>query len=300
MGEPTDAVVGGDPGVRVSRVVVIIPALNAADSLPRQLRALDHQTDLDFAVLVSDNGSTDGTAAIVANWSPRFRSLDLVDSSHRQGAAHARNVAVAASDAQLLLFCDADDEVGPRWVESLRSALQSSSAATGPLRLRWPGDPHRSEAWNADQAPVSMNHLPYMPGCNMAVRRTLFDEVGGFDPSYAQAQEDVEFGWRLAAHGYDIAHVPTAWISYFQRAGLWAHLRQQWRNGTTHVALYARHRDIPVPTASWKASVRWFWEWGRQAPAALRRGETREMAGSLAFQIARCLQSLRLGIRTPL
>lgn len=282
--------------------VIIIPAYNVAAVLPRQLQALNDQTDLDFRVLVSDNRSTDDLRAVCAAWNPRFKRLDVVEAHGRQGVAHARNVAIRASDEELILICDGDDQVSPGWVAALKAALDTAEAATGPLRLVYPDAPDTTEVWNAAAAPVSMGFRPYMPGCNIAIRRRVLESVGLFDENLTLGQEDVDFGWRMTASGTVIAHAPEAVVDYFQRAGLSAYLRQQRRYGRALVHLYKKHCDdpaVPAPVRH-RTSLRWFIEWIKQLPAATRERRLRPALGSAVFQLARLTEAARLGVNTPL
>lgn len=285
----------------MSDIVVVIPCWNEEKNLPRQLSALDAQTDLDFSVIISDNGSTDGTRRLAEAWVPKFSGLRVIDSSFTQGAAHARNAAIRASDEPLILICDGDDRVHPQWVAAMRSGLEEHVCVTGPLHLVYPDSPEqRSEVWNRDSVPVSMGHRPYMPGGNIGMRREVFEATEGFDETLATGQEDVDFGWRLHDHGFAIAHVPEASIDYFQRSGFRNYLRQQWKYGKAHVALYARHREEGIPTASKKASLRWFIEWSKQLPGRIKERELRAALGPFVFQLSRNRESCRRGIQSPL
>lgn len=275
-------------------VVVIIPALNVADTLGRQLAALDAQTDLDFRVVIADNGSTDATRRVAETWSPRFESVEVVDASRRRGVATARNVGVESSDEELILICDGDDRVHETWVASCREGLADAEGVTGPLCIIRNGEP--AETWNAADIPVSMGFRPYLPGCNLAVRRTAVDHVGGFDPDLVLGQEDVDFGWRMVGTGARLAHVPGASIDYYQRSTPRLFLRQQFRYGRAYAALYDKHRDVAPPAASWRASARWFWEWTKQ----YRPGDGLRALGGPAHQTGRIVEAARRHIRTPL
>ena len=273
--------------------VVVIPALNVAHTLPRQLAALDAQTDLGFRVVVSDNGSTDETRAVAEGWRPRFQGIEVVDASQRRGVASARNVAIAATTEPFILICDGDDRVHPGWVAAMRAALQEADGVTGPLHLYLNGQP--TEIWNETALPVSMSFREYLPGCSIGMRRTAFDLVGGFDPDLVLGQEDVDFGWRLVGAGATLAHARGAAIDYFQRATARQFIRQQYRYGRAHVALYAKHPDS-VPPARLRTSVRWFWEWAKQ----YRPGKGLRALGGPAFQVGRLRESLRRRISAPL
>lgn len=282
-----------------AQAVVLVPALNAAATLPRQLAALDAQTELDFRVVVCDNGSTDETAQLCARWRPRFQSLGVIDASRRRGVAAARNEGIAGTDEELVLFCDADDAVHPTWFAALRRALGRADGATGPLHLVFPDEP-QDETWNEFDVPTSMGFRHYLPGCSAAWRRDVFDAIGVYDEDLSLGQEDVDLGWRAEAAGFSLVHAPDAVIDYYQRPGLRPLLRQQFRYGRAHVQLYAKHRrDAPAP-ASYRASLRWFWEWLRQWPSALRTKRVRQSLAQACFQVGRLSESLRLHTKAPL
>lgn len=283
-------------------IVVIIPCRNEAARLPRQLAALNEQSDLNFRVLVSDNGSTDATALVARNWSAAFfGGIDVLDSSDLPGVAHARNAAIGASDEPLILICDGDDVVRPGWVAAMRRGLASRDVVTGPLHLIFPGAPSRNTVWNARTVPTSMGYRAYAPGGNIGLRRTVFDALNGFDENLSIGQEDVDFGWRAIGQGFRIGHDESAALEYYQRSDLRALVRQQRRYGKAHVMLYDKHRDatdIPPP-ASNKTSVRWFWEWAKQFPGKVSSGRGQDALGAAVFQASRFYHSLRIG-RSPL
>src|SRR5215204_6439039 len=95
-------------GELTSGIAVVIPSFNAAATLPAQLAALAGQRyEGELEVLVSDNGSTDGTLDVVRGWQDRL-PVRVVDASDRRGAGHARNVGAAAASMDLIAYCDAD------------------------------------------------------------------------------------------------------------------------------------------------------------------------------------------------
>ncbi|MEB3178485.1 MAG: glycosyltransferase, partial [Nostocaceae cyanobacterium] len=75
------------------KLSVILPCLNAANSIGAQIEALATQeyTDL-WEIIVADNGSTDDTVAIVQEYQKRLDNLRIIDASARPGVAYARNV----------------------------------------------------------------------------------------------------------------------------------------------------------------------------------------------------------------
>src|SRR6476469_9044416 len=111
---------------------VVIPTFNAASMLDEQLAALAAQDgDVDFEVIVADNGSTDDLPGVVERWSDTL-DVRTVDASARRGPSAARNIGATASTAPLLLFCDADDIATSNWVSSLAAALKEHPFVGGP------------------------------------------------------------------------------------------------------------------------------------------------------------------------
>jgi glycosyltransferase involved in cell wall biosynthesis len=110
----------GDPTISV-----VIPTWNRAQLLTRSLRSVLSQTFSDFEVIVVDDGSTDETRDVLADFSdPRLSYLFQVN----QGESAARNAGASAARGAFLTFLDSDDEVHPRWLELLVSDLISGQA----------------------------------------------------------------------------------------------------------------------------------------------------------------------------
>ena len=94
---------------------VIVPAYNAAGTLPACLHALLHQTIArdEYEVIVVDDGSTDGTGETVPQ-----SEVVLIRQTHR-GPAAARNGGIRVARGELLLFTDADCVPTPNWIEAM-------------------------------------------------------------------------------------------------------------------------------------------------------------------------------------
>ena len=106
------------------KLSVIIPLFNDAEYIAIQLNALANQNWSEpWELIVSDNGSTDGSLRVVEQYRKRIPNLRIVDSSDMRGAAHARNVGATAALSDNLAFCDADDEVAPGWLKAMGEAL---------------------------------------------------------------------------------------------------------------------------------------------------------------------------------
>jgi len=95
-------------------ISVIIPCYNEEKNIATQLDALAAQDwPGEWEIILSDNGSTDGTLEIVKKYqSSKLPNLIIVDSSACRGSPFAVNTGVKIAKGDSLLLCDADDEVG--------------------------------------------------------------------------------------------------------------------------------------------------------------------------------------------
>lgn len=225
---------------------VIIAAFNAENTLSVQLGALSSQdAAFEWEVVVCDNGSTDGTAALVTTWQRRMPRLRLVDASGRRGAGAARNIGAERADGAALIFCDADDAVTPGWLSAMCRALSTHPAAAGGRRY----DLLNAAAHGPFDWTDPLFTTPALPGMpagsssNLGIRRDIFAEVGGFD-ELLRAGEDLDLCWRIQLAGHELAPAPDAIVQIRRREGLRAVFRQSYAYGAADRVL--RHKYAQV------------------------------------------------------
>jgi GT2 family glycosyltransferase len=227
-------------------VTVVVPALNAEATIGEQLAALAAQTYAGpWEIIVSDNGSTDRTNEIVRSWEPRLPPLRIVDSSAGKGVAHARNVAAALA-GDLIVLCDADDVVTPQWLDEMVAvAADGPDIVGGALDHKSLNDPAiaRVRGGSTTELQRTYHFLEYATGANCAVRREVFEALGGWDTTYARA-EDVDFSWRAQLSGYTLAFAPRAVIAYRHRHSVGGVARQVYDYARAEVGLYRRYRGL--------------------------------------------------------
>ncbi|WP_460973554.1 glycosyltransferase family 2 protein [Prescottella soli] len=226
-------------------VSVIIPVRNTVELIDGQLEAVAAQDYPGaFETVVSDNGSTDGLAAHLADHPLTDRlTLRCVDSSGGTGMAYARNVGIAAAQGDFLAFCDADDQVHADWLTELVRAADGFDAVGGavdtttlnsPEVASWRVLPERHRRFGADE------FLPYAIGCNFGAWRSSLEEVGGFDHSFTGGADDVATSWRLQLAGLTLGHAPDALVAYRFRdtyRGAWDQsIRYGWNSVLLHLA----------------------------------------------------------------
>jgi len=182
------------PGPSVS---AIIPVYNGEQFLATALESVLAQDYVPFEIVVCDDGSTDSTPELLAS----YPTLTVVRQENL-GAAAARNAAVAASAGELVAFFDADDEwPANRLTLQARYLVEHPEAGCVLGRQEWLNPP----PWLTRDA--RFGDLDGIPLLSAMIRRSVFDELGGFDPTFRVA-EDTDLLIRMRERGIDIAILP--------------------------------------------------------------------------------------------
>ena len=225
-------------------VSVVVCAYNAADTLDDCLQSLQHLTYPRYEVIVVDDGSRDATPDIAR----RYPSVRLI-SQKNQGLSAARNVGLAAATGDIVAYTDADVRVDPDWLTYLvQPMLRADVVGSGGPNVVPADDPWIAQA--VARAPGGPTHVllddriaEHVPGCNMAFRRDALAAIGGFNPVYLRAGDDVDVCWRLQAKGQQIGFAPSALVWHHHRASVKAYWRQQVGYGEGETWLEAHHPE---------------------------------------------------------
>src|SRR5690606_30778947 len=161
-----------------------------------QLDALSRQgCPLPWEVIVVDNGSSDGTRAVVEGFRSRLSRLAIIEAHDRHGPAYARNAGARAAGGRNIAFCDADDEVGEGWLAAVEKALRDHRAIafrTDTRKLNGPGAARESRQVEGLQQYTYPPYLPYS-GATIAVRRDLFLHLGVVSQSMLPCENAASF-----------------------------------------------------------------------------------------------------------
>ena len=239
-------------------ISVVICARNAAATLDECLRhtcALDYP---DLEVIVVDDGSRDATREI-AQHHPQVRLVPIEHS----GLSAARNEGLRLASGELVAYLDSDAYPTPEWPYYLALGLDAANVGgVGGPNLPPPDDPPGAHV--VARSPggpvhvlVSDDRAEHVPGCNMAFWKLVLTEVGGFDPAYRTAGDDVDVCWKVLDRGWKIGFHPAAVVWHHRRPGLRPYLRQQHSYGRSEALVEARHpeRFTPVGTARWRGRM---------------------------------------------
>ena len=175
-----------------------MPVYNGEAFLEAALDSLLAQDYAPFEVVVCDDGSSDRSAEILAS-RPEVR----VVRQENRGAAAARNTAIAASRGEFVAFFDADDLWPANRLSLQVDYLVEHSEAGAVLgRQEWMNPP----PWLTRDAVYG--DLDGIPLLSAMIRRRVFDELGGFDPSFRVA-EDTDLLIRMRERQIEIAVLPV-------------------------------------------------------------------------------------------
>lgn len=206
---------------RLAQLSIILVNYNGRHHLERCLPALYATEARECEIVVVDNASQDDSLEWMASHYPAVRALPM-DSNLGFGEANRRGI--EATTGEFFSLLNNDTEPQPGWLEHMLSAFDSApevgvACATlelmdrpGILNARggsmtWLGLGHdimfgRSTRSRDDAAPQpAYRDVLFPTAAAMVMRRSSFEQVGGFDPQYFMYHEDVDLGWRVWLQG---------------------------------------------------------------------------------------------------
>ena len=198
-------------------VAVIVPTYSRARMLPRLIAGLEAQLgDLDFEVVVVDDASKDDTAAVleqIAATSPL--TLRLIRQPRNRGPAAARNLGWRSTTAQVVVFTDDDCTAEPGWLTRLVAGADHADIVQG----RTIPDPTELDQTGPFSRTLTIEHEDgFYQTCNIAYRRHVLEEAGGFDEAFRfAAGEDTDLAWRAREAGAKTAFLDDAVVRHTVR-----------------------------------------------------------------------------------
>lgn len=220
-------------------ISVIIPAYNAAATLPLCIEACLKQSYSSIEVIVVDDGSTDDTAAAARRYPITYLQ------QKNQGPAAARNRGAENAQGSFLAFTDADCIPEIDWIEKLAAGLSTGVVGVGGSYGIANGDRLLAKMIHEE---IMVRHsrfegaVDYLGSFNVLYDAHAFRAVGGFDENFKTASgEDNDLAYRLYDKGGQLRFVQGAKVSHHYPTRLWPYLRTQARHGFWRVKLVAKH-----------------------------------------------------------
>ena len=222
-----------------NHITVVVVNWNRRDLLRACLRSLAAQTDAEFDVVVIDNGSTDGSAEMVeAEYQsrPEFR-LFLIRNTENRGFCAANNQGIAAARGEFIALLNNDAEAQPGWLAALITAFDRPEIGMAASKILVWEDPARIDkaghliypdgqnrgrgAGEPDRGQYDREEEVLWPdGCAAMYRRSMLDQIGGFDEDFFAYADDAELGLRGRIAGWRCRYVPDAVVRHHRGSTL--------------------------------------------------------------------------------
>ncbi len=182
-------------------ISIVIPTLNEEKNIVKTLEALrDQDFEGTYELIIADGNSDDRTRELVA------KLADKVIIEPRRSIAFERNAGAQHAKGKIIAFTDADSLAPRNWISSIYRIFQDDpelSLVYGPVSF---SDTSKEEQWAATFfMPKFMRMMDMLGmhnpiGSNMAIRRDVYEKIGGFNTSYITC-EDLDLGKRAIQHG---------------------------------------------------------------------------------------------------
>jgi glycosyltransferase involved in cell wall biosynthesis len=219
------------------RVSIVVCTYNGSNTIRDTMEGIKRLDYPNYEVIVVNDGSNDTSPDIVSEY-----DVKLISTENR-GLSNARNTGLHAADGDIVAYIDDDAYPDPQWLKYLASAyLSTEHAGIGGPNIAPPGDgPVADCVSNSPGGPVHVlstdDIAEHIPGCNMSFRRQALLEIGGFDPVYRSAGDDVDACWRIQERGYTIGFHPSAFVWHHCRNSFKMYWKQQQGYGKAEALL---------------------------------------------------------------
>ncbi len=222
---------------RTPRISVVVCTYNGSRLLRDCLEGIRQLDYPDLEAIVVDDGSTDASASIAAEYGVR------VIRTENRGLSAARNTGWQAATGEIVAYLDDDARPDPQWLRYLAWAFRTTRhVGIGGPNIAPPGDGWIAECVaNSPGGPmhvlVSDTEAEHIPGCNMAFRRTALAAIGGFDARFRTAGDDVDLCWRLQDQVGTLGFHAGAMVWHHRRNSVRTYWRQQLGYGRAEALL---------------------------------------------------------------
>lgn len=215
----------------VPAVAVVVPVRNGGALVERCLSGVAAESQaIGAELIVVDDGSTDDTLDVAARYATVLRT------ERPSGPYVARNLGWRSTAAEVLVFTDVRCRPREGWLRRLLEGMEDSQVAiVGGDTLFEDGPRLASRFLHATQpftAEVCIAHsiLPYVPTCNMAIRRSVLEALGGFPE--VRSGGDTRVSWNVQVRGLGaVGFIPEALMDARGRDSTVEVARQWWRYG---------------------------------------------------------------------
>ena len=224
-------------------VTLVVPVYNGAATLRAcldSLLALDYPRE-SLEILVVDNASTDDTAQILSSYGSALRVVH----EPKRGRPAACNCGFREASYETIAITDADCVLDRHWLRYLVAPLQEPEVGlTGGKILSIHSDRPIElfgEQIHDNQASIE-GRFPCVIGMSWACRRSVYQELQGFDEEFLRVQ-DSDFSFRIASAGYKLVYVPEAILYHQNEETYWGLYHEGYKHGHWSVLWCRKHSE---------------------------------------------------------
>ena len=210
-------------------VSVVIVNYNGKEYIDRCLEAVCRSSYTNIEIMVIDNGSRDGSIEILDEYERKNSNFKSVRLNNNYGPSYARNRGVSESKGDYLAFLDNDTVPDPDWLTPIVNIFREDTTVGAcqckllllrePEKFDYAGDflsqigflVQKVEGGEKDRGQADGNfEILSAKSAGMAIRKDVFEQIGGFDKDYFIYLEETDLGWRTWLAGYRIIFVPDS------------------------------------------------------------------------------------------
>jgi GT2 family glycosyltransferase len=288
---------------------VIIPNWNGLQHLATCLTSLNAQKDVEFEVILVDNGSTDGSQSFVRE---NYAEVKLLELGKNRGFTGACIAGYDISMGDFIVLLNNDTEVSSGWLATILDAFHRHPEVgiiaskmllfdrrdhfhTAGDYYRLDGIPGNRGVWQRDIGQYDREEYVFSAcGGSAAYRRTMTEEIGFLDESYYFSCEDTDLGWRAQLAGWKVLYVPEA-IVYHKLQATGGGVTASYYDGRNFIYLIWKNYPSSLLKKHWvsilRAQVDITWlalkSWrGKEARARIR-GQIAGLTGILKMMSKR-------------
>jgi len=261
----------------IATLTIVIVSFNVRDDLDRCLRSIPAAVgDLSTTIVIVDNGSRDGTGAMLRE---RWPQAVLIELGSNLGFAAANNVGIRATRGELVLLLNPDTVAPPGSLARLVRVLREhpEAAAAGPRLVDAAGQPELSFGWPMSPlgelrqklleglarrgvAPVqralarslrTAGPRDWISGACLLLRRADLEAAGLLDERFFMYTEDVDLGVSLRRRGRSLRFEPAVEVQHLRGRSGGANPDLERRRRESHLAYYRKHHPFWAPVLRW-------------------------------------------------
>ncbi len=223
------------------RVSLIIPCYNQGSFVNEAVCSVLEQTFQDFEIIIVNDGSTDNeTNQLLQDYN---RPKTRVVTTENQGLAAARNNGIKSAQGSYILPLDADDRIGPTYIEQAVQLLDDQEQL-GIVYCRAQLFGTVDTEWLLPEFSLEQMLLDNVIFCSAMFRRSDWQQVEGYDEALLHGWEDYDFWLSLLEMGRKVYRIPEVLFYYRVSADSMVRARPRQHKLETFVRIYHKHQSL--------------------------------------------------------